>query len=1325
MKRVSAILATAFLFCGAFAEEEIYREDFDHFGEYTEGFNDGAGVTEARNGVLCLAFAPKAASDFRQGCFRIDRSPKGKDWRFAFQFRFHRDLPREFTLKFLFGDRGNPDVRTLTVAERGSHFGCESVPSPKDGMQGFLQGRDYRDWNKGAVVVSNGRAAFWTYRGGKLTKDCETAFPPKPLVGWNLAIQAEEGGEVDLDQVVLTDGTARPYDRGDLTEALAKPAVRPTWDAAFGREITPREPLKVDFAHEACELRVRYPKGVERTAVIYNSATGEVARIEFFPSDEIVQIQTRECGGGVFTNVTRRVSLKAEKVSMWGAGVLAHESFRMHPTVAGRGRYTGREIAELHANRGNFLHLTNAVYAIRTVGIAPNRFRVFLNDNVLSEFETSVPVVSVGRKYGCEMRGRTAPVSDPDPQAYRLPVAPGGFALDRVRENLGTYALECNGFLQRSAFDAMPSSCLFQVPRRQWARAKAVCRVDPSAPASAVPVITARLTHHWWNGGRSLAMCEKTVDLRTDTASFVKKGELYEVTFDFDIGSLQDLVHMKDGLVGRTLPYLHFEFLGPLWEKNRFYMDPGRMPAESSVSSLVVLSGELEASPADLTAVANRPFSLYYPDEEPGATVTVVPRVPGAYAVEATVSDETGRVVERQAFTAKETVSRRLVFGQAKEIGWYGVVYALKDAAGRTLVTHEASFARLRPNTRQAGLDSPYYAWNFFGALGTPPDIDDWGEKFRRLGIVKLTPTFIAQKRPKTKEGYREDSPELRKYGVTVGEFPYTWQAGKSADERLKAMKEMVEAYPHSRAALIFHESGWAEFPHELYGGVTPQDDATRATDSNKVAKARSVAEDWRKADPTLKLIHGNSGETVGVLAQLMRGGYPKELMDAMGEESIGMSEPPEISTALLPWQMKRLARHYGYPERIDCPWEWKARFFPYRYEKDKTQSAGVVMRDALISLALGYSLVHLHAGTETGNSYADTIWCHGAFARWPLAYPRPEAAAAAFLTQILDCARFVRQVPTGSLTVYALEFETREGRVYALWDARGETSVAVDWSPFLGLLPKTGACEVFSHSGRPVALRADGRIAVGEEPVYLVTDDRVESFAADPKRAFPRERPAGMDRAKVLQPLASADEINLVLGPDRRLDKADPAIPRRPGTFAVESVEDDEKGPCVELTHLSQTSCHALMTEYCVLRFRNPQTVALDPRPTALGVWVKGNSNWGKVFLEFRDAEGETWFSCGCGGIGCRTYDWPHKMATNYDGWNFLQLPLVHGSPVKNASPGDNEFQWVRDGRGNGRIDFPITVTAVAVGQYGRTLDLLEMKSGSPKVRIGSVEAW
>ena len=63
--------------------------------------------------------------------------------------------------------------------------------------------------------------------------------------------------------------------------------------------------------------------------------------------------------------------------------------------------------------------------------------------------------------------------------------------------------------------------------------------------------------------------------------------------------------------------------------------------------------------------------------------------------------------------------------------------------------------------------------------------------------------------------------------------------------------------------------------------------------------------------------------------------------------------------------------------------------------------------------------------------------------------------------------------------------------------------------------------------------------------------------------------------------------------------------------------------------------------------------------------------------------------------------------------------------SPVKNASPGDNEFQWVRDGRGNGRIDFPITVTAVAVGQYGRTLDLLEMKSGSPKVRIGSVEAW
>ena len=64
---------------------------------------------------------------------------------------------------------------------------------------------------------------------------------------------------------------------------------------------------------------------------------------------------------------------------------------------------------------------------------------------------------------------------------------------------------------------------------------------------------------------------------------------------------------------------------------------------------------------------------------------------------------------------------------------------------------------------------------------------------------------------------------------------------------------------------------------------------------------------------------------------------------------------------------------------------------------------------------------------------------------RWPLAYPGRGTLASAVLTSVLDCAKYVRLVPTGSLGVYCEEFEVKGKRVYALWTTRGEADVALD----------------------------------------------------------------------------------------------------------------------------------------------------------------------------------------------------------------------------------------------------------------------------------------
>src|SRR5690606_21079562 len=79
----------------------------------------------------------------------------------------------------------------------------------------------------------------------------------------------------------------------------------------------------------------------------------------------------------------------------------------------------------------------------------------------------------------------------------------------------------------------------------------------------------------------------------------------------------------------------------------------------------------------------------------------------------------------------------------------------------------------------------------------------------------------------------------------------------------------------------------------------------------------------------------------------------------------------------------------------------------------------------------------------------------------------------------------------------------------------------------------------------------------------------------------------------------------------------------RRQGRFALRQLEDQQKGQVIELQLDTTTEAPGkYVTEYAVLRLAEPAPLA--GQPAALGVWVKGNSNWGRVMFEIRDAEGE-----------------------------------------------------------------------------------------------------
>ena len=1230
-------------------------------------------------------------------------------------------------------------MRTIRIADAGACFGEGPLPKPADGADGLLPAGL---WNTTALTVEGGHAKLHLRRGGVLSVACEGDLPKAPLVGWNLSMADRRlpsaapdtpCGSVSIALVRVTDGAARPFPIGDPDEWLPEIAISgpEAIPGDFGDALSNKVSRPVDLAANDIEIKFKYPKPIQlRSNLIFRfiAGTNTPPQITFAPqSDKLTISQRKYCAEkGVFTNATLTLPHGGPFLATSGAGVLSRTTIQTRPPIRTRFRYRQPEVNQIYASYSKLATISDHVFDFVVRQTGDNGYTVWLDGNVLSSFKTAAPISAIrveGIDKGIEVRARDVPARAPS-QVYELPFDkwPNGFKLSRVRENQGTYSLECNGYLQRGAFDAMPSSCLFAVPNRQYWRAKALCRVDDKAPADFVPEITARLTQFVANGGRSEAMAQKTIRLPAPgedgplPEGVVRKDKnLYEVTFDLDVGYLMDLNFMIDGMVRQHLPYLHFEFTGVLWDGNRYYVDKGRSPSFTRQSSVIVLSGSLEESPAIFKVKTNLPFGLYYPDERPGAMVEVTPVVPGTYTVETVVRDDAGKVVQKDSFKTSKPTSREVRF-TCRDYGHYYVDFTLRDAAGTRLVGHEAAYANIPPDTRKAGYDSLYYCWNFRGAHGTPSKLSEWGEAYKRIGIKR---TLL------NSDALAETNAAMKAYGFTQAQFPYrsiraplgSPSEEKEIAKRVADFRHQREIFPHCKTALLFHESGSGPYPKELYGGKTEVTPQVMAADSNRVAVATRYAKAWREADPSVRLVVGNSGSSEGLIAQLLRGGFPREYLDALGEESVGMTHPPEISTALSPWCLKEIARIFGYGEvPADCPYEWKSR--ARRYFQRRDQFAEYCQRDMMIAHALGYTMIPVGAGCPAANSYYDTIWGTGnPFTRWPLAYPTPLAAANATHTLILDDVQFKRMVPTGSLTAYCLEFEKDGGWIYTFWTARGEAQVALDF----GGKPRytlVGMCGERTEKCRLTTVTA------GEAPQYILSDKQIVGFTASHSRSFPHEKYAGSDKAVVAVDVSDAAKCTLETAQDKRIEIPFDNVPRRPGTFALRTVQDEGQGSCVELDHLSATNCPALMAEYAWIRF--PEAKPAEGRPTTIGALVKGNSSWGTLFFEFKDAEGEVWLSVGAGGVGCLTYDWPCQVSLNFDGWHFVQFPITDESPVKIHSPGDNQRQWVRDCEtGNGKVDYPITVTGLCIGARAKSLNLLEMEPVTDQVRVKSIMVY
>jgi hypothetical protein len=134
----------------------------------------------------------------------------------------------------------------------------------------------------------------------------------------------------------------------------------------------------------------------------------------------------------------------------------------------------------------------------------------------------------------------------------------------------------------------------------------------------------------------------------------------------------------------------------------------------------------------------------------------------------------------------------------------------------------------------------------------------------------------------------------------------------------------------------------------------------------------------------------------------------------------------------------------------------------------------------------------------------------------------------------------------------------------------------------------------------------------------------------------------------------------------------------------------------------------------YAVLNHKTG--IAIPGKPTEIGVWVNGNSGWGRIIFEFKDASGQRWISigkesksmaeryhvpsvCGWNADDCFAFS-----RFNFDGWRYVGFPMPGNYPGEGFGWPSNS-QW-RSEKEN-VVHYPLTLTKLVIELPEKTLHL------------------
>ncbi len=875
--------------------------------------------------------------------------------------------------------------------------------------------------------------------------------------------------------------------------------------------------------------------------------------------------------------------------------------------------------------------------------------------------------------------------------------------------------------------------------------------------------------------GKQSELAGKAADV-VDT----KLGKLQNVFVPFTAAFAQDLT-TRPTMEIELAKEIHLARRTP--DPNRFRYRPIGQPSGVRIAAIT-----LEKSPLQIKVASGKPGHVFEQPVKPKYSITLENITQQDQTYDITVKTrhldgDENVITSKQSPTLKgfvpagQTKTIDLEPGAAK-LGYYDIAFEIDMPGVQRKLIRRTTYGVLPPDTRKNVATSPFGTWDFTGGHYTSSDPEQVGPLYKMAGLRYGMFRFKLEDRVK--------------YGVLCGNEPkVVWAGPRTAPDPNDPKKridvpgtwtmmidDFLQRNPDAKqVGLILHENSISGnhvqrvpdvFTDRPIYKFVPDADPKRDEKTNFEAMFKACIEGARAVKAKYPDIHLRLGNgPLPTKEEFLRNKFPAELFDSAGNESGTFGRAPEaqppdyVAFGASIWMDRQMLDYYGYKEKpvTQCYEICYPNTNPGNLTPE-TQ-ADYFVRHAMHALIWGIPEIRMGCISDVGNSYRYSNWgASGLTYKMPELNIKPAYISYATMTRMLDGAKLPRSLETGSESVYAMEFDRPEPNTFVscVWSLTGPRQVVFE---FTGALPR----EIIDAQGnRPDgAIKVDGNkltLTLGPRPFFLTGDSRIKSIVTLAPSA-PLVKPDGALQVLVPSPSPSTlAEFKPVEQRDAELEGYNFMTPRRKGNFELSVVKATGAIPAnaagenaIKVTPkpLGSTKPTLAMPMYSSYTLAKP--VEIKGEPTGLAIAVKGNTGWGRIIFEMKDASGQNWRHLGAaqrGELSPWLLDWmPKEMLAqkddgqkqvgkisdwntddvwgasriNFDGWKYIQVPLpgTFQGDYRMYWPTNSQWKFDKDGI----VHYPLTLTGITVEIPEKVLKLNRYEPvADPSIQFGEILA-